>query len=254
MNLLELIEYMRVSILDDTGGLGIDWTGISDTDNEATMLRWSNEELTQNINEAIRQVYRRILPVKDIAITISVVAGTDTYALNPLILQLLGVKSPLTNKALGALDIEDIWDVPQWEGNSGDPLYYIPNYDTGNIRLYPTPTQSDTLDLMYYRLPLVELAWTSNTVTPELRTEFQIPMLNYALFLAYMKDEANSNDPQKATNFLALFNQEFPATSAYSDNRKRKTTNRQIKYGGLHQSGTTRSRNKYGSLPFDPYF
>ena len=254
MNLLELIEYLRVSILDDTGGLGIDWSGISKDDNEATLLRWSNEELTQNINEAIRQVYRRILPVKDIAITVPVIASTHTYALNPLILQILGVKSPLTSLPLSRLDIEDIWEVPQWDTVEGDPTHYIPNYDTGTIRLYPIPTQSDTLDLMYYRLPLTELSWTKNTVSPELRNEFQIPMLNYALFLAYMKDEANTNDPQKATNFLALFNQEFPQTSAYSDNRKRKTTNRAIRYGGLYQNGTTKNRNKYGSLPFDPYF
>lgn len=254
MNLLELIEYLRVSILDDTGGLGIDWSGISKEDNEATLLRWSNEELTQNINEAIRQVYRRILPVKDILITIPVIAGTHTYSLDPIIIQLLGIRSPLTELPLVQLDIEDIWDVPQWESVQGDPTHYIPNYDTGTIRLYPEPTQGDTLSLMYYRLPITELSWSANTLGPELRNEFQIPMLNYALFLAYMKDEANTNDPAKAQNFLALFNQEFPQTSAYSDNRKRKTTNRKIRYGGLAQNGTTRNRNTYGRLPFDPYF
>lgn len=254
MSLLELIEYLRVSILDDTGGLGVDWTEISNEDNEVNLLRWSNEELTQHINEAISQVYRRILPVKDILLPISVVVDTHTYPLDPSIIQLLGVRSSLTDLALVELDIEDIFDTPQWETVKGDPTHYIPNYDTGTIRLYPIPTKVDTLSIMYYRFPLTTLDWTKNSFSAELRTEFLIPMLNYAVFLAYNKDEANTNDPQKAQNHLALFNQEFPQTSAYSDNRKRKTTNRKIRYGGLPIDGTTHKRNRYGSSPYDREF
>jgi len=254
MNLLELIEYLRVSILDDTGGLGIDWADINKDDNEAAMLRWTNEELTQNINEAIRQVYRRILPVKAIALTIPVIADTHTYALDPGIIQLLGVKSTNTKRSLYEVDIETLWDCPDWESNRSTPTSYIPNYDTGTIRIYPIPDKDDTLSLMYYRFPINELSFSNNNSVPELREEFKVPMLNYAAFLAFNKDEANTNDPQKASLHLSLFNQEFPQTSAYSDNRKRKTTNRGVRYGGLPQSGTTKLRNKYGSLPFDPYF
>ena len=255
MNLLALVKYLRTSILDDTGGTGVDWTCIQDTDDDVVMLRWSNEELTSFINEALRQVYRRILPVKDSkTFDITVVAGTSEYSLDSRIIQLIRSKLTSNGQNLSMLDIEDIWDLPNWEDQTGTPFCVIPNYDSGNITLYPEPVINDTLKVLVYRFPLAELEWLSNTVSADLRTEFLIPMLNYAAFLAYGKDEENTEDSQQAGKYLGLFNQEFPQTSAYSDNRKRKTTNRAIAYGGLPQRSSIGRLNRYGNLPLDPYF
>ena len=65
MKLIEAMKYLRENILDDIGGLGADWCSFSEDDADSLQLRWGNEELVANINEAMNQVYRRILPVKE---------------------------------------------------------------------------------------------------------------------------------------------------------------------------------------------
>jgi hypothetical protein len=231
MNLLELVTYLRDNILDDSGGQGVDWTGYSDTDFDSVQLRWTNEELVSNINEAIRLVYRRINPVKDL-ITVNVLTGTPTYSLPNYVTKIIGVKRE-DGKGLKEETLESIWELKDMGSKPGDLSKYIPDDVSNTLRLFPIPLKDEVLSVMIYRLPLVELSWISNLTSPELRADFHIPMLFYAAHLCYLKDEANTLDPTRAREFLAMFDREFPFVSAYSNVRKRRTTNRAIKYGGL---------------------
>jgi len=235
MNLLEAITYLRRNILDDTGGIGVAWQTFTEADSDTLQLRWTNEELTANVNEAIRQVYRRILPVKEVnaSFDITTVASTREYSLDARILQIEGIRCKTSGRYLTQLDIKDVWGYKSFEDTSREPEGYIPNYISGSISLYPTPDAIYEYELLVYRLPLAEADWTSNTTELELRDEFVVPMLWYAAHLCYDKDEVNTLDPNRSLHFLQKFTQEFVATSAYSDTRKRNTTNRSIRYGGL---------------------
>lgn len=253
MTLKDLIKYMRVSILDDTGGSGVVSEDISEDDLDVIQLRWTNEELTTFINEAINQVYRRVYPIRKVEplFDIPVVIGTATYSIDPRILNIIGIQSAAQNKALVQADYEEVWHCnPEFLTKSATPEVYFTDYDNSSITLAPVPIATDTLSLFVHRLPLSELSWSANTSSPELRNEWQIPMLNYAAFLAYQKDEANTLDPNRSSTFLALFEKEFLQTSAYSDMRKRRNTNRGVSYGGIPmngQGGLRRSRNPYGT-------
>lgn len=231
MNLLELVTHLRTNILDDTGGQGVDWTGWNDTDFDSVQLRWSNEELVANINEAIKLVYRRINPVKDL-ITLDVIPGSTTYTLPEYVIKIIGVKRE-DGKDLIEKSIEDIWELKDMNTKTGDLSKYIPDDINNTLRVFPSPLENETLSLMIYRGPLVKLVWGVNNVIPELREDFHLPLLFYAAHLSYLKDEANTYDPSRAKDFLAMFDREFPFTSAYSNVRKRRTTNRPIRYGGL---------------------
>lgn len=235
MILIDAITYLRTNILDDLGGIGADWDEFAFDDESAIQLRWTNEELVANINEAVRQVYRRILPVKEVNTDFSITSVVDqrTYTLDPRILQIEGVKNTTTNKSLNRIDVDALFDLDDFDTLFKDPTCYIPNYDTGSITLYPIPDSVATYNLLMYRLPLKELDWDDNESTIELREEFVIPMLYYAAHIAYDKDEANILDPDRSVYFLQKFNQEFTVTNAYSDTRKRRTNNRSVKYGGL---------------------
>ena len=231
MNLLQLVTHLRVNILDDTGGQGVDWTSYSDTTFDSTQLRWGNDELVRNINEAIKQIYRRTHPVKDL-ITIDVDGTTDQYNLPYSTLKILGVRRQ-TGRELAEVSMEELWSLKQMDTQVGDPSRYCPN-DVGNvIRIFPTPVNPETLSIIIYRLPLVDLSWTSQSSVPELRDEFHIPMLFYAAHLCYMKDEANTLDPNRSKTYLDMFDREFPFLSAYSSIRKRRTANRPVSYGGI---------------------
>lgn len=234
MNLLELVKFLRTSILDDTGGFGVQWEDITDDDNANQILRWSNEELTTYINEAIRQVYRRIQPVQDIdTFKLYAKIGIPTYQLDSRIIEITQIRSESTGQVLIPTDIQDFISDNDFNNSVGTPLKYIPNYQTNSIRIFPIPIANDTYQVIARRFPLTELNWLRNHETPEVRLEYHIPLLNYAAGLAYLKDDANTFDPQRSLVFMKLFTDEFSDTSAYSETRKRRSTDRKVKYGGI---------------------
>jgi hypothetical protein len=228
MNTLGLVTFLRTNILDDTGGTGVDWTTITKNDDSSFQLRWTNEELVDNINEAILQVYRRSNPIKDI-ITLNVLSGVELYTLPSHVTKIALVKRS-DGKAIVEKEVDDIWMLPY---KIGDLIYYSSDYTTGSFRLYPTPKVDEVISLLVYRDPMIKLSWSSPVVSPELRESYHVPMLNYAAYLSYMKDEANTSDPTRAASFSNIFDKEFPPTSVYSQIRKSRTSNRPIKYIGI---------------------
>jgi len=242
MNTEQLVSYLRTNILDDTGGTGVEWDAFEDNDSGSIQLRWGNEELIANINEAINLVYRRTHPVKDIG-TIAVTALTNKYTLPYYCLEILLVK--LSNgDALRETDVASLWNNQSFLTDIAEPVYYISDMEGDTLTLYPKPIANDTLTYMYYRLPITPLSWNSPTAQPELRVEYQLPMLFYAAHLCYMKDEVNTLDPKRALTYLSLFDAEFPPVSSYGAMRKAKTANRAINYGGISQPSYGRRSNQ----------
>lgn len=231
MNLLDLVTYLRHNILDDTGGQGVDWTNYSDTAFDSIQLRWTNEELVDNINEAIRRVYVRTSPIKDL-ITVTTVVGTYEYTLPSYVKEIIAMKRS-TGEDIIEKSLDDVWALQSLKTKQGDPKFFISDSSNNSLRLYPIPIAIDTLDILIYRLPKLELTWDNPNYIPELRQEYLIPMLYGAANLCYLKDETNTLDPQRAATFSLMFDREFPFTSVYSSIRKGRTSNRPVKYGGL---------------------
>ena len=231
MTLLELVTFLRDNILDDNGGEGVDWTSYSDSDFDSIQLRWENEELVTNINEAINQVYRRTNYAKDI-LTFDASTGVREYSLPSYVTEVTKMK--LSNGVeLKEKSMNELWELKTYNTKTGTPSLFIPDEITNTISLHPIPIVDETISYFCYRLPKVKLSWDSKDSSPELKGEYQLPMLNYAAFLCYMKDEANVLDPGRAATFSALFDREFPFTSAYSNIRKSRTSNRPVRYGGI---------------------
>lgn len=231
MTLLELVTYLRNNILHDRGGTGTDWSSWSESDYDSIQLRWSNEELTAYINTSIDMVYRRTNPIKDFY-QLDIEAGTHTYQIPSYILEILKAKRS-TGKYIEERSMNDFWNYSEYNTKTGEPASFFPDIEQGSIRFYPIPLADETIDFMVYRLPKSKLDWTTPDGSPELREEYQIPMLYGAASLCYLKDEANTLDPQRANTLTAMFDREFPFTSAYSNIRKGRTTNRPVGYGGI---------------------
>jgi len=238
MNVLELVTHLRRNILHDVGGQGTDWSSWSDSDFDSIQLRWSNEELVANINEAIKLVYRRINPIKDL-VQLDIEAGTHTYALPSYIAKVLKAKRQ-NGKYLEERSMDDFWNMTEYNTKTGEPISFFTDVEQSKIRVYPIPTADETLDLMIYRYPKTDLSWEEPEEVPELRTEYHVPMLYGAASICYMKDEANTFDPGRSTSFSVMFDREFPFTSAYSNLRKERTANRPIAYGGIGNNTSRR--------------
>lgn len=235
MTLLELIKHLRESILDDVGGTGVDWADLIEDNVASSQLRWTNEELTRFINEAQNRVCADALAIKDsTTYSLTVVADTAEYTLDSNILQVKGMYSDNSGLRLTEQEYEDLEGVKSWRSKTGTPTHYMLDIDTNKVRLYPTPEANDTIYLTVYRLPITQFDWElADTQSSELRIEYQIPMLNWAAYMAYMKDEANTFDPQRSTYFRQLYVADFTYNSPYADIRRRRSANRTVSYGGI---------------------
>jgi len=160
MNLLEMVKYLRVSILDDTGGVGIEWADIEEDQDESMMLRWNNEELTVFINEAIKKVHRSSYLIKDhqASLDISISSSTNTYNLDTRILKVKKARLASSKKELTWIDVADVWDIPEWDEESGTTIAYITDYNTNKISFYPINVAVDTVELISYREELTPLS------------------------------------------------------------------------------------------------
>jgi hypothetical protein len=234
MNTLELVTHLRKNILDDYGGVGVEWESFSSQDFDSIQLRWDNEELVANINEAITQVYRRINPIKDLE-TLEVTTGETEYPLPSYIQNILIVRRE-DKTQLEEKELIDIWWDSSTEESIGDLVSYSPDYRNKVLKFSPVPVKDEVVSMMVYRYAKTKLSWEDPEASPELIEQFQLPMLWYAAFLCYSKDEANTLDPKRAATMLSYFDREFPFTSAYSNMRKSRTSNKGIKYGGQSMS------------------
>lgn len=231
MTLLELVTFLRRNILDDTGGQGVDWVEYYEDNPDSIQLRWNNEELVANINEAINVVYRRIEPIKDM-IHICIQPEVTEYTLPEYVLKPLQARLRSNGRQILEGNLDDIFKSLSPSTCRGTTTKYIPDGKTGKIIINPIPVLADGLDMYVYRLPKTKLRWEDSDLSPEIKDAYQIPMLSYAAHLCYMKDEANTYDPGRAAQYLSIFNKEFPEVSVYANTRKSRTNNRPIKYGG----------------------
>ena len=239
MNLEEMIKYLRINILDDTGGTGVDWARIDECEDENALLRWSNESLTAFINESLRKVCRGsyLLKDKQSGFDVTLLDQVESYSIDPRIIKIKSVRLKTTGKRLTEVASEDVWDELSSNRTEGLPSSYFVDEATGKINLFPIPTTVsglEDIEFIAYREEMIPLSWLDDMEgTPEINPRYHIPLLNYAAYLAYLKDEANSLDPQRAQQFLSLFVQDFDDTSVYSEVRRVRRKRGTVAYGGL---------------------
>ena len=238
MTLEEMVKYLRVSILDDTGGTGVIWKTITDDLDEVAMLRWSNEELTGFINEALRKVCRSSLLLKDRqdSFNITLEDGVTEYALDPRIIRIKEVRDSDKGQRLFEVAHEDTWNDSSATEKTGRPTAYFTDEVTGILSVYPIPTTASglyNLRILAYREEMTPLSWTTDVdASPEINPRYHIPLLNYAAYLCYLKDEANSLDTGRAQQFLSLFYADFDDNSIHSEIRKNRSRRGTVAYGG----------------------
>lgn len=256
MTLLELVTYLREAILDDAP-TSVDWTTISSSDEDADMLRWTNEQLTDFINRAEYEVARRTQSILDSTITISIDDSTGLYTLPSYVLRggIRSIQLDSTGRQLEEASIDDIIRKQNWNTDTGTPTHYILDYQVGKILLYRIPTAtSDTLNLIAYRGPTAKMSWTSNSVdSPEISVENdQYLMLEFAASLAYQKDDGSSVDQQLSLQHLAAFNKHFPELSVQAEISRQRYDFGPAKYNGYSMNKYKRSgrsfRNRGGRV------
>lgn len=203
MKLSELLELTRVEI-DDT---------------EAPYL-WSDAELIDAAADAENEACRRARLIIDSSTAaicqISVTAASNLYALDDRVLFVRRAKMGLEDSPLCRASYRDMdANMLGWESHTGTPTHYITDYETGKIRLYPTPVAADTLSMTVVRLPLVQLS--DPELDPEIKPHYHRSLRFWMMYRAYSKQDVDAHDDKRAADNLALFEQEFGPKSRAID-------------------------------------
>ena len=233
----EMVTHMRESILDDV----------------AIPYKWEDPELMRYLNYAEVQACRRAhLIIDDLTAndngtaatagtlgqkplcSLTVVAETAMYYLSPKILMVKRCQlKSMTTPLIGPVSYPELDDLMSgWRGTSGtvgtagsggNPNYFL-NEPTNTITFIRSPSLSDTAYLVVSRLPLTPFTLFNS---PEIEEKHHEGLMNWAVHLAYMKNDSDCLDLNQARVYEQRFIMEFgPLPDARSE-RIKKTLSQQ---------------------------
>lgn len=170
---------------------------------------WKNTELVSYLNETIREIGLRkpAYDTDDATIcTISIVIGTRTYALNPLILSINEARLVSTGLPLIKSTVKRMRELvgryrptENWRTVTGAVTHYLEDEYERQISLYRTPTTTDTLKMSVRRLYKDTASWTTLAAeaTPtaaftDIPDHYQKALVFGTVSLAYRKRDADT--------------------------------------------------------------
>lgn len=168
----------------------------------------SDDWLTKRANQAQQEACRRsglLIESVHAMCCASVSAGYPVVKLDPRIIDVKKARLSLDSQPLCPASVNQL--ALDWENDSGIPSHYVTDYQSGSIRLYPTPIANDDLILTVSRLPLKDME--SGNDKPEIREEYHPALVQWLLYRSYAKQDADIFDPAKSAKALAEFEREF---------------------------------------------
>jgi hypothetical protein len=189
-------------------------------DDAAEPFLWSDAELTGYLNDAQDEACRRARLIVDSSTPsicgFSVSSGTTFITVDPRVIfvrrvKLASRKKPLVFASYLELDQE----CQGWDERTGTVEAVITDVQSGKLRLYRIPTASDTGTLTVVRTALDPMAAASDE--PEIAPRFHRSLIAWACYRAYIKQDADSANADKAAAALAEFEREFGPKSPAID-------------------------------------
>lgn len=204
MTLLDLIAALRLRLDDQGGATGTIPTGYSyywEADDAGCL--WKNAELTDAINQAQVEFCMRN-PIMDPTETITLVAGTASYATPTWAVTVERVLLAATGDALQKISHEDIDDGRY--SLTGTPEFYYEDTNQAQLVVVPTPIAAGTLRLTIQRLPETVMTWAHRTSdSPEIAAVNHPDLLDYAEYLCFLKRDADTDNLNRAMLALSRF-------------------------------------------------
>lgn len=180
----------------------------------------ADEDIIAWLNEAEEEACRRAFLIVDSTSTASqldIAAGDVGSDLDPLVIfvrraTLQSTHRPLIPAVVRSMDEE----LPGWESAQASvPTRFIPDWQTGYLRLYPPSRGADTIKLTVVRLPARPMVEEDDE--PEIRRQFHAYLLDWAKHRAYNIPDSDFFDAKKSDYHLSVFTQKFGETSAISE-------------------------------------
>lgn len=173
---------------------------------------WSTAELTQYINQAVKEACFRVDLIIDentaSVCNVSVVDGTSDYALSPKILQIERVVYGDDKKVLSRVGHRNMdRKSKEWETEEGEPQNYLLDTQQRSIKLYPIPEADTTMYFVVSRLPLVDLS--ADDDSPEIPEQYHYDLVYWVKKLALEKLDSEAHNLQASQMAEQIFNDRF---------------------------------------------
>ncbi len=172
---------------------------------------WPDDYLAKIASQAEREACRRgalIIDSTSQFCTLAFEAGDDVLKLDKRILEIRRARVVGTGAKLYSVTSDQLdRNNETWESETGDPYSYVSDYQTGAIRPYPVPKIAGEVRLTVRRLPLADMELDEDE--PEIRPESHSALVQWMLYRAYMRQDADTFNPAKAAAALAEFTKEF---------------------------------------------
>jgi hypothetical protein len=192
-----------------------------EVDDTVAPYLWSDLEVIDFANDAQNEACRRARLIVD-STTPDICQLSVPRANEGLVLldeRVLFVRhaSLAGRRALQRVTIDDL-EKKHWnwrEYPASIPVAFVTDYDTGKLLLWPKPDTDVVLNLTVVRLPRAEM--NDGQDRPEIAPRLHRSLRYWMMFRAYSKQDSQANDPKKAADSLALFEQEFGKKSSAID-------------------------------------
>ena len=188
-------------------------TARSRADDIAAPYLWSDAEWTEYANDAENEACRRARLITDASTTeiceAAITSGNGVITLDKRVIFVRRVKLTSQSQPLRSIDYRDL-DIsyPDWEQQVGAPRAWVRNWETNKARLWPVPDSNGLAQLRVVRLPLAPMA-NLTADSPEINARFHASLVYWMLFRAYSKTDSQTIDSKKASENVALFEQDL---------------------------------------------
>lgn len=176
---------------------------------------WEDEWLIDWLNEAQAEAALRARLLLDdftpAVCQIAVTAGEASYALHSKAYEIATIAFKVAGAArrsdLDLVSREKLDRIcPEWRDLPARSPRFAIQTDS-RLRLVPVPDQDGMLLLEAYRLPLKQLA--NDQDKPEIHEAHHLHLVQWALFRAFSKPDADARDPQRAATAYEAFERYF---------------------------------------------
>ncbi len=213
----DMVEHVRLRLDDVSPVAAIPTTNLeliqqAAEDADESDLLWTTAELVHFANEAIKEVALRTQCIRDsgrdtVGLTsYAITAGTNSITVDRRVLSISRVwwdDTVLPAKVLIA-NSEQFMDEGSstWRTNTTDaPREFVCERTSRRLQLVGLPTVDGTIMLDVIRLPLEVI----EDGVPEIPQQYLADCLDHMCALAYMKNDADTKDPDLSLRFAKLF-------------------------------------------------
>lgn len=170
---------------------------------------WSDALLFRYLDDAQKNFCRWTEGIEDSSTPaicrLNVVAGTDWYRISPKILKVREAVDVATGRPVDVMNMEKAsLKGVLFDGKPGPLKVFVTGLEKSRVRAWPLPNAAATVELRVFRLPFRDITDAGDQEL-EIDEQHHLALLMWMKHRAYGKEDAETFDRRKATEFEVMF-------------------------------------------------